>query len=62
MLELDKSGIYVAEYLTVSPPREVFQQKIHETMVQARLRVEHRTEGVDGLLLRQSLTTPDQSV
>lgn len=37
LLELDKSGIHVAEYLTVLPPREVFQQKIHEAMVQARL-------------------------
>lgn len=42
LLELDKSGIHVAEYLTVLPPREVFQQKIHEAMVQARLRVEQR--------------------
>ena len=38
-LELDKSGIHVAEYLTVLPPREVFAQKIHEAMVQARLRM-----------------------
>jgi predicted nuclease of restriction endonuclease-like (RecB) superfamily len=35
LLELDKSGIHVAEYLTVLPPREVFEQKIHEAMVQA---------------------------
>jgi len=39
LLELDKSGIHVAEYLTVLPPREVFQQKIHEAMAQARLRL-----------------------
>ena len=39
LLELDKSGIHVAEYLTVLPPREVFEQKIHEAMVQARLRM-----------------------
>ena len=39
LLELDKSGIHVAEYLTVLPPREVFQQKIREAMVQARLRM-----------------------
>lgn len=42
LLELDKSGIHVAEYLTVLPPREVFAQKIHEAMVQARLRMAHR--------------------
>lgn len=41
LLELDKSGIHVAEYLTVLPPREVFQQKIHEAMLQARLRMSH---------------------
>lgn len=41
LLELDKSGIHVAEYLTVLPPREVFEQKIHEAMVQARLRMSH---------------------
>ena len=39
LLELDKSGIHVAEYLTVLPPREVFEQKIHDAMVQARLRM-----------------------
>jgi len=39
LLELDKSGIHVAEYLTVLPPREVFEQKIREAMVQARLRI-----------------------
>lgn len=39
LLELDKSGIHVAEYLTVLPPREVFQQKIHDAMTQARLRI-----------------------
>ena len=39
LLELDKSGIHVAEYLTVLPPREVFQQKIHAAMVRARLRL-----------------------
>ena len=42
LLELDKSGIHVAEYLTVLPPREVFEQKIHETLMQARLRMAHR--------------------
>ena len=39
LLELDKSGIHVAEYLTVLPPREIFQQKIHEAMALARLRM-----------------------
>ncbi len=42
LLELDKSGIHVAEYLTVLPPREVLQQKIREAMVQARERLAQR--------------------
>jgi predicted nuclease of restriction endonuclease-like (RecB) superfamily len=42
LLELDKSGIHVAEYLTVLPPREVFEQKIREAMAQARLRMAQR--------------------
>jgi predicted nuclease of restriction endonuclease-like (RecB) superfamily len=42
LLELDRSGIHVAEYLTVLPPREVFVQKIHEALVQARMRLTHR--------------------
>ncbi len=43
LLELDKSGIHVAEYLTVLPPREVFEQKVREAMVQARARLAQRT-------------------
>jgi predicted nuclease of restriction endonuclease-like (RecB) superfamily len=39
LLELDKSGIHVAEYLTVLPPREVFQQKIHAALATARSRL-----------------------
>lgn len=39
LLELDKSGIHVAEYLTVLPPREVFAQKIHSAMQAARARL-----------------------
>jgi predicted nuclease of restriction endonuclease-like (RecB) superfamily len=44
LLELDKSGIHVAEYLTVLPPRELFQQKLHEAMTQARVRLTQRSE------------------
>ncbi|MCB2001514.1 MAG: DUF1016 family protein [Rhodoferax sp.] len=42
LLELDKSGIHVAEYLAVLPPREVFARKIHEAMTQARLRLANK--------------------
>jgi len=39
LLELDQSGIHVAEYLAVLPPREVFQQKIHDALAQAQARL-----------------------
>lgn len=44
LLELDKAGIHVAEYLTVLPPRELFQKKLHEAMIQARARLEQRSK------------------
>lgn len=40
LLELDKSGIHVAEYLTVLPPRELLQRKLHEAIVSARQRLQ----------------------
>ena len=40
LLELDKSGIHVAEYLTVLPPREVLQAKLHQSIQHARHRLE----------------------
>ena len=39
LLELGKSGIHVAEYLTVLPPREVFEQKIHDALALAQARL-----------------------
>jgi predicted nuclease of restriction endonuclease-like (RecB) superfamily len=39
LLELDKSGIHVAQYLTVLPPREVFAQKIHDALALAQARL-----------------------
>lgn len=38
LLELDKSGIHVAEYLTVLPPRALFEQKIASALKAARER------------------------
>jgi predicted nuclease of restriction endonuclease-like (RecB) superfamily len=40
LLELDKSGIHVAEYLTVLPPREVLQARLHESIERARARMQ----------------------
>lgn len=39
LLELDKSGIHVAEYLTVLPSREVLQAKLHDSIANARQRL-----------------------
>ena len=43
LLELDKSGIRVASYLTDLPPRQLLQRKLHDTMVvPARARLPSR--------------------
>lgn len=39
LLELDKSGIHVAEYLTVLPSREALQAKLHQSIANARQRL-----------------------
>lgn len=38
LLELDKSGIHVAEYLTVLPPKAVLQTKLQQAITDARKR------------------------
>lgn len=40
LLELDQSGIHVAEYLTALPPRELLQQKLHAAIEISRARLE----------------------
>ena len=42
LLELEKSSIHVAEYLTVLPPREVLMRKLHEAVASAQARLAHR--------------------
>ncbi|WP_370583551.1 PDDEXK nuclease domain-containing protein [Burkholderia pseudomallei] len=37
LLELGKSGIHVAEYLTVLPPRETLQAKLHQSIAAHRV-------------------------
>lgn len=39
LLELNKSGIHVAEYLTILPPLEVLQAKLHQSIQIARNRL-----------------------
>lgn len=43
LLELDASGIHVAEYLTVLPPKDVLQAKLHEAITRSRARLENRS-------------------
>ena len=42
LLELEKSGIRVAEYLTELPPRKVLERKLHKAVEHARQRIEGR--------------------
>lgn len=39
LLELNQSGIHVAEYLTVLPPREMLQEKLHQAIELSRERL-----------------------
>ncbi len=41
-LDLGRSGIHVAEYLTELPPREVMRERFHQALVTARARLEQR--------------------
>jgi len=41
LLELDRSGIHVAEYLTVLPSRETLRARLHQSIVDARQRLPH---------------------
>lgn len=42
LLELNASGIHVAEYLTVFPPAAVLERKLHEAITKARTRFEQK--------------------
>ncbi|MHB8225558.1 PDDEXK nuclease domain-containing protein, partial [Acidithiobacillus sp.] len=41
LLELDASGIHVAEYLTQLPPKALLQQKLHDAIERSRQRLEN---------------------
>lgn len=47
LLELDQSGIHVAEYLTALPPRELLQQKLHAAIEISRARLENKEGGAE---------------
>ncbi|MDR1538912.1 MAG: PDDEXK nuclease domain-containing protein [Clostridiales bacterium] len=42
LLEMDKSGILVAQYWTALPPKAEFEQKIHSLLAETRERMERR--------------------
>ena len=42
LLQLDKSGIRVASYLTELPPKKLLEQKLHESAERARAELEGR--------------------
>lgn len=44
LLELDKSGIHVAEYLTSLPPREMLSERLQQATARARLQIEKRDD------------------
>ena len=44
LLQLEKSGIRVAEYMTELPPRELLQKKLHEAIILARARLEQKKQ------------------
>lgn len=45
LLELDKSNIHVAEYLTILPPKDILQQKLHQAIKNAKIKfIEDKNE------------------
>ena len=52
LLQLDKSGIRVASYLTDLPPRQLLQRKLHEAMIEARAKARRATLGRLGRRMR----------
>jgi len=44
LLELDKTSIHVAQYLTELPPKEVLQRKLRSAIEAARAQLEQRDE------------------
>ena len=36
LLEVDKSGIHVGQYLTQLPPKELLQEKLHKAIQRAK--------------------------
>ncbi len=41
LLELDQSGIHVAEYLTGMPSRQLLEKKLHEAVILSKARLDN---------------------
>lgn len=59
LLELDQSGIHVAEYLTALPSRELLQQKLHAAIKISKALLEEKEERGPKSVVRKSRTTAD---
>lgn len=46
LLELGRSGIHVAEYLTILPSKEILREKLQRAIERARQRLENQTEEI----------------
>ena len=46
LLQLDKSGIHVTQYLTKLPPKEIFERKLQDAVAKARLQLK-KARGVE---------------
>ena len=44
ILEMEKSGIRVSQYLTDLPPKEILEKRFHESICRARLQIANRAE------------------
>ncbi len=53
ILDLGRSGIHVAEYLTELPPREVLRDRFHRALAAARARLEQRALRGEGAIQNQ---------
>ena len=43
LMQLDKSNIKVAEYLTILPPKELLQEKLHQAIEMAKNKLPHHS-------------------
>lgn len=47
LLELDQTGIHVAEYITELPPRKLLEQKLHEAVARSKARLANQISRIE---------------